>query len=163
MPTKTHGLSYSAEYKIWVSMHQRCCNPNTKQFKDYGERGIFVCARWSKFENFIVDMGFRRSKNLTLERIDNNGPYAPWNCKWATRKEQANNQRTRSKSERMVIFRGELITISELCRRTGHKHSTITKRLNSGKSVEEAILPLERKATNGNQIRWSRQSSSDIG
>jgi len=94
-----HGNAFrgdeTVEYRTWASMIQRCINPTVRGWKYYGGRGISVCSRWLKFENFLADMGVRPSALLSLDRINNDGNYEPSNCRWATRSEQRLNQRPR--------------------------------------------------------------------
>jgi len=92
-----NGEIRSPEYGSWMSMKRRCQNPNDKNFKAYGGRGIKICDRWMAFENFLVDMGRRPSTRHTLDRVNNDGNYEPGNCRWATPSEQAKNRRPKAK------------------------------------------------------------------
>lgn len=87
----------SPTYRSWDKMIQRCTNPNDAHYSYYGGRGITVCERWRKFENFLADMGERPigpGRGFTLDRYPNkNGNYEPDNCRWATWTEQMNNTR----------------------------------------------------------------------
>lgn len=85
-------IEKSKIYIVWDHMVQRCINSNNKRYIDYGGRGIKVCKRWMKFENFLKDMG-EAPEGLQLDRINNNKGYCKSNCQWSTREEQMRNTR----------------------------------------------------------------------
>lgn len=89
-----HNLHNTKLYKVWDGIKQRCYNPNSNFYANYGGRGIKMCDRWlNSPELFIKDMGIRPSNKHSIDRIDNNGNYEPSNVRWATQKEQCRNQR----------------------------------------------------------------------
>lgn len=87
-----HGMTNTPEYKSWTDMKRRCDDPNRKQFKDYGGRGITYDDRWEYFSEFFYDMGIRPSDGYELDRIDNNGNYCKENCRWILMIKNAQNK-----------------------------------------------------------------------
>lgn len=122
-----HGKSKTSTHQIWKDIRRRCTNPNREDYKHYGGRGISICKRWNDFNNFLADMG-ERPEGLTLERIDNNGNYEPGNCKWATRKEQANNRRWDERNV-WIEYQGRKMILAHWSRELGIDRTTLTYRL----------------------------------
>ncbi len=132
---KTHGLSRSKMYLHWLDIKERCYQPSSSQYARYGGRGITMCDRWKhSFEAFLADMG-ERPDNLSIDRIDNDGPYSPENCRWATTKQQANNRR----SNRRLAFGGVSLTVSEWADVLCIDKNVLYLRLRNSWSVEETL------------------------
>lgn len=121
-------------YVSWCMMRQRCEDPKHPAFKWYGGRGITVCERWRSSANFLLDMGVR-PEGKQLDRIDPNGNYEPSNCRWATKKEQANNTR----SNTIITAHGQSMTMTQWSEKTGIAVGTIWNRIRLGWSDEMCV------------------------
>lgn len=133
--SRTHGMSKAAVYGVWNRMWSRCTNPTVDRFHRYGGRGIMVCERWAKFENFLADMGDLPSPEHSIGRIDNDGNYEPSNCRWETKAEQQNN------TSRSVFIEwiGERKTVTEWAKVLGIPYSTLSQRISAGMPIEKAM------------------------
>lgn len=133
-----YGKKHSRLYSIWHGMIGRTENENHANFKYYGSRGIRICDEWrcdfQKFYNWAINSGYK--EGLTIDRVDVNGNYSPENCRWATRKEQANGTRRNAK----ILYKGETLTLQQWAERFHINKGTLWNRLNAlGWSVEDAF------------------------
>tara|TARA_R110000868_G_scaffold335325_1_gene596087 strand:+ start:147 stop:587 length:441 start_codon:yes stop_codon:yes gene_type:complete len=127
--------SYTPFYRRWCDMRARCTNPNHRAYKWYGARGIVVCDRWQSFDLFSEDMLSSYAKGLQLDRLDNNGPYAPDNCKWVTSKQNCRNRR----NNRLVDTPLGLMSLAEAAETFSIAASTIQSRLARGYTVVQML------------------------
>jgi hypothetical protein len=138
---RTHGLRDTPEFNVWARMRARCQKSTHPDFEYYGGRGILVCEEWSSFAQFLADMGKRPSSLHTIDRIDNNGPYCKSNCRWATRKQQANNQR----SNMYIEYDGRIQTLAQWSDELSIPYTTLRSRLSKGWEFQRAIItPISR-------------------
>ena len=133
----THNLSKSRLYEIWCAIKNRCLNKNLKTYKNYGGRGITVCQEWlndfKTFYDWAINNGY--SDGLTIDRINNNGNYEPDNCRWASRKTQANNRRTC----KTFTYNGVTKNYKHWCSFLKINYSTFYSRISRGWKIENAL------------------------
>lgn len=142
-----HGQKQTRLYNIWCSMKERCNNPNSQAYKDYGGRGISICKDWQddymNFYNWSINNGY--DKKLTIDRIDVNGNYEPLNCRWATTDEQCNNRRNNIK----ITYNGKTQTLFQWCEEYGLEYRMILARYHNpnfqNKSIEELLFTPNQK------------------
>jgi hypothetical protein len=130
----------SRTYKSWTQMLQRCGNEKDSSYSRYGGAGIRVCARWSRFADFLADMG-ERPDGTSLDRIDRAGNYEPGNCRWATAREQQNNL----KSNARVSFSGQELTLAEWSRELGISYIVLKQRYRVGDRPPRLFRAVESK------------------
>ena len=133
--TITHRMAGTPEHKAWNQLKVRCTAPKSKYFHLYGGRGITVCDRWLKFENFYADVGPRPSPKHSLDRINVNGNYEPGNVRWTTMKVQ---QRNRT-NNRHLEWAGMSMTLAEWCERAEMNYKTVHTRLTDGWPWPQAL------------------------
>lgn len=125
----------SKEYVTWGHLRDRCNNPLSRRYSQYGGRGIKVCKRWDSFEKFLKDMGRAPGPEYSIDRIDPNKNYDPKNCRWADRWTQDRNKTT----THSVEFEGESVCVTDLARSFEMPLSTLVDRLRHGRTPEEAV------------------------
>lgn len=131
-----HGDSHTKLHRAWTNMRYRCNNPNCREYKNYGGRGITICKEWDSYEAFrdwALANGF--DSGLSIDRIDVNGNYEPSNCRWVGIKAQSNNTRRNNK----LTYNNETHTIQEWSEITGINWTTIKERINRNWPIEEAL------------------------
>lgn len=140
----THGATSEngsiPEYGVWLNMKARCVHKSVDSYKYYGGRGIKVCERWMKFENFLADMGRRPGPEYSIERKDSNKNYEPSNCKWADRFEQANN----TSRNRPITHNGETLNLFQWAHKYNLDPKRLHARLAAGWIMERALTPVQK-------------------
>ena len=146
--SKTHGKRSTRLYTIWNMMKQRCENPKSKSYKNYGGRGIRVCNEWKNnfqsFYDWAINNGYNENLNgndCTIDRISVNGNYEPTNCRWVNKKFQANNKR----NNHFISYRGETHTIAQWEEKLGINNRVFYQRLKLGWGIDETIETPVRK------------------
>lgn len=134
--SRKHDGKGTRLYNIWKSMRRRCNDPHCASYKYYGARGITIAKQWDDFavfKSWATQSGYK--DDLSIDRIDVNGPYCPDNCRWVTKVMQANNTRR----NRYIEYKGERYTLAQLSSLVGIKSGTIARRLKNGWPLRLAL------------------------
>lgn len=133
---------FRSEYQTWMGMKSRCLNPKTRNYNDYGGRGITICERWMEFENFFQDMGIRPTDNHSLDRLNNDGNYEPSNCAWVLMIDNQNNRRNNVKA----TLHGKTLTLKQWSRELKINYSLLLRRKKEGWSDEKLLTkPIQKQ------------------
>ena len=151
-----HGLKYTRIYGIWQNMLNRCRNPNVKCYAVYGGRGIYVCDEWKtqdsgfiNFYNWSMSNGY--TEELTIDRIDVNGPYSPDNCRWVSWEVQILNKR----NSLTLTYNDINLPIIEWSKITGIPYGTIYNRMQKGWTPEQVLrVPLNKSKNSTEYLCW---------
>ena len=129
--------------QIWNNMMNRCYRAKNKDYKYYGGRGIKVCSEWAEninaFYDWALDNGYR--DDLTIDRIDNDGDYAPYNCRWVDR----STQRLNNSQIRNVTINGVTMPIKHWCKEYGINYDMVIMRIHRGMDDVTALLTPPRR------------------
>lgn len=131
---KASGKINTPTYHSWSGMKQRCSNPNHAAYVNYGARGITYCSRWEKFDNFLKDMG-EKPHGKELDRVDNNLPYGPENCRWVEKFDNIMNRRC----TKYLTAAGITKTWVDWATQAGITRGALKMRLKRGWSPEQAV------------------------
>lgn len=154
---RTHGLSRHPLYNVWIHMIKRCSDPKNAAFQNYGGRGIRVCERWSKFENFFADMERAYRPGLTIDREDNDGDYEPSNCRWANDVQQSENRRVAIS----LTFDGRTQSLKAWAKELSFNYSTLRNRVQlygwpAERALTTAAATQSENMRNARKERWPK-------
>lgn len=140
-----HGLSRTRLYYIWQGMIRRCHNPNAKDYRHYGARGISVCNEWKEdftiFRAWAFDNGY--GDELSIDRIDGDGNYEPSNCRWATKGVQTTNRKTSV----IIEHDGKTMCLKELAETIKVPYSTVRGKYRNGITIDEIVSYAKQQKT----------------
>ena len=145
-----HDLSRTKAYRTWLGMKTRCLNPKSKKYKNYGGRGITICAEWkddfAAFFAYVSKLEHFGEDGYSLDRIDNNGNYEPGNVRWADKKTQLRNTRNNV----IVEYEGEKMILTDAAKASGINFDTLRRRIKHGDTGEQLFRPVKQGRRNGN-------------
>lgn len=146
---RIHAKSKTNIYKVWQGMKRRCYNKHNEYYKNYGGRGITVCAEWrddfAVFEDWAMENGYRQG--LSIDRIDNDKGYSPSNCRWVDRKTQARNRRITI----TVKYKGKTMSLAEASQKLRINYVTLKERYYRGDRGKRLFRPVDKSKRHKNK------------